>query len=493
MFKAIKFIVAPLLLLIASVALFLPLILGFQIEKEVQHYQDRIAPNAGYNLVVNNYHRGWFRSTSDITLHIDMTEANKDIDHSKTHVQLPDAVNIHFSNIIHHGPFIITKKTGSPKLARAFIESTIVRPDIPIHFSAWWRFGGSMFTFANAEKIKIDISNGGSDGALIIQGLDAQQSSKHDFTKLKTHFSLDGFDAYDQKEGQIKIQNVSHQSTFEKIEHGFWAGQGVTKMGSLKVQGGENKSFDMQGLVFSQSSGVDNGRAKGSLELSINTINIDNKDYGKQEVALSIDNMDVEALNTLTQALEDPQSKQMPLLLPFGKTFRAALAFLSKGVHVSLDKLDVNTQWGRVNADADISLAQSDINHGSIPEVINHIKAAANFVLPDQFVQEAFKSYVLLYTGSSDQTPTAAPSVDTTQATDQMLQQWLDTGWLIKDSDHYKLQLRVEKSQIFVNDKPFHMPAAPVITTNKPATPVTTNPTPTALPVQSNHTDNGQQ
>jgi len=406
------------------------------------------------------------------------TRANKKDDD----VKLPSAIDIHFSNIIHHGPIILTKKTNQFKLARAFIESSIVKPDVPIHFSSLWKFGGNKLTLANAEKMKINI-NGDNDTAVIIQGLDAKQMAKHDSNKLETHLVLAAFDAYDKTEGQLKIQNVSHDSSFKKVKFHFWSGHGETKIGSMKVNSSKNDNFEMQGFVLTQSADVDNDRAKGDMALSINSININNVDYGKQKISISIDNMDIAALNTLSEAVEEQRSKSLPLL-PFGRTYRALFAFLSKGAHLSLHEFDVNTKWGRVNADADIKIVQSTTNHGSFQEVMNNLKAAANILFPNQFVHEASKMYILM-TAPQNEISLAKKADDPSIAAEKLLQTWIDAGWLVKDSDNFKLQLRVENSEVFINNKLFRFPPAPTITSSQP-------PAPTTMPTKQPGTKNGQ-
>lgn len=470
--KVLKFFIAPLLLIAIFGALIFPYILGYSLEKEVKSYGEQVPPHAGYSLDVKNYHRGWFRSTADITLHLDLTqkEQNKEL-------KLPDFVNITFSNVVHHGPFIITKNTNEFKFARAYIESTVSNPPVPVQFTALWKFGGSMKTLANAEKIAFTVNNG-HGASVVIQGLDAKQLAKHDFNSVDTNFELEGFDAFDKTEGRLKVQNVSHTSSFERADFDFWVGRGETKIGNIKVDSIKNDSFEIQGLSLNQTSDIANGRAKGSIELTINSVSVNDKDYGKQVLSVSVDNLDVESLNQLTEALEQQQKSNMPLI-PFGKTYRAMLVFLSKGLHMSIDKLDVNTIWGRLNADIDINLPESQTNLGTLEQVIDNIKAVANILVPNKLVEQMAIMWVKAQSEKPEETKVDATQINNT------LQNWLNNGWLIKENDNFKLQLRVENSQILINDKPFVFPATPTVTTNQPTKPApSTAPTMTVKPAE---------
>lgn len=437
-----------LVVVIALGALVGPFIVGFIVKKDVQAYQDQIPSNTGVKLSVQNYQRGWFSSTADMALSIDLN-------HNKQAVitQAPNQLNFTMKNTIHHGP-IVFYKTNSGfhlKFAKAYLESTVSKPNIPLNLEASLEFTGNVLTELNADRVAQTISDNIS---IVIQGLSAQQTNSNKFTEINTAVKLNALDILDKSEAHLRVKNLSHDSKFTQGSHDFWKGYGVTTVASVLVDTKKNDKFELQGLALNQKSDITtDGRASMGFNANINSIKINSDDFGQQAMALSVNNMDAEILKALTEALDESDQAMMP----FGKAYRLLLMFLSKGININVSKFDINTTLGRIQATANVDLPQKQTNIGMPTEVIERVQAEADIKMPRAIAESLMK--MLLATQAIS--PGAAEAA--AQHAPAQVQLWVDHGWFVVDGNYLRTKIRIHDSKIYLNDKIFEPVAASTI------------------------------
>ena len=447
--------VIGLVIIIASIALLLPLGMGFAVEHKYSQVLESLSRSEHIKMKLVSYQRGWFHS--DAVVQVALTqptvlEINKWLGNTTG-----APVQFMLNQRIEHGPLLhVSSQTGNRRLlfGRAVVKSSINTALGTIDSLTFAEFDGSLLSVINAPDLHID--NKAKKIRATVTDLTATLLLSADLNQI--YASIDAPQANITTPDFLqKINNLSEQFSLRKSPSGLFLGWRTTKIGDASWETVDHKSqIQLNGLTMQSQSAEKSAKMTYRLNAILNKAALDNTTYGPQQIKLSINNLDVPTLLALRKELTQitgSEGLSTTQLFRYNDLF---MILLGKGLELNVDKLSLVVASGNLTATMQVVLKPQTTTATSLAGFLRYLDAKTHLELPD-----AMLTKILTTIGSSTMAQgmmgslsygeSANPSAESAQRAKQQIAQWVQKKWLIPEDDRYLLDLSYKNQQLMMN------------------------------------------
>jgi uncharacterized protein YdgA (DUF945 family) len=283
-----------------------------------------------------------------------------------------------------------------------------------------------------------------------IRNLNVHVKMTKDMTKMFGNINI----------GEVTFVNPTAKQTFlntaatydiTKTPEGVFAGRRDIQLGSFVYTNlADNQSVIAKNLHIASQGVETNGRINLAIQGSLDSIIVDNKQYGPHNFVLDINNMDAVALYGLTKesynvATKNDLAAQIARSLQIAKYNQLLMSLFSKGMQIDLKKLNIVTQWGNVVGNAQIVFAQQPRETLNPFALLQKAGANLNLQLPKDLVLQVMTRHY-----ESDQS-----IQNPAQQAQSQINEWINNRWLIPMDRNYKINFIYKDNAATINGANF--------------------------------------
>lgn len=405
---------------------FMPYLIGVAFKHQYEKDLQVLSKNLKLNLVLIEYQRGWFQSNATLAVNFPLADKPLDI----RNIRPQNALII--KQIVFHGPVVIYNNPSSHlgiKLALAYIDSYL-NPNL--------HFASTKIAFSTALKTQLalheyKISNN-HEILYALQGLNGSISLNRNQTQLSADLSISKLIS---NAGTPRI--ISDFKLTQKLSldnQGIWIGNKQYQFGQLNWQQGDMQlSFNkFNTLIHSEAH---NDRINMHIASDAQAAIINNQNYGPQRISLSFSNLDKKELKQAEDYF--PMSNS---LSPTGDAINLQAhvrMLLTKGAHLNMDELALNTAWGKVDLKININCPSKN-SDGSFITLLSNAKGSIKGHFPIELANTLINNFYLIQESQGNSTLA-------NEKAKQSLAMWQQTGWLIPLGNEFFMDLQWQHNQ----------------------------------------------
>ena len=245
-------------------------------------------------------------------------------------------------------------------------------------------------------------------------------------------------------DGELRIGEISFESTADYNDFGFWTGSSTTRVEELAVVGSSAEfpaAFSLQEMTMSGDSGIEQDRLTGSITLSIADLQINDIADSSVRFAMSAE-VDAAIVGRLKNALEaqNPANAgvngEVPAVLQ-----DAGMEVLAAGVSFEISELQINTAQGDARFALRIDIPASDLSG----------QAAVINALFSMSAESSLRISRSLFDYVSGKNPAMA----------QQMTALLQAGMLIDEGEQLTMVAIYDGGLLTVNGMPIPLPVVP--------------------------------
>lgn len=167
---------------------------------------------------------------------------------------------------------------------------------------------------------------------------------------------------------EVKLQDLHVEQSMALLSGDVWTGRGTMSLGALVVDSAELPAVSVSNVSFETRSEASNSGQTLDSEavLAVDSVSIEDAEYGPHRVAVSVDHLDVASWNEFSSAMTDMQllamnagadprssyQQQMAVMQRFNEAVRGLAA---NGFSVGVRELSLATPEGEIQGSLDVS------------------------------------------------------------------------------------------------------------------------------------------
>lgn len=399
-----KRIIWTVVVLAVLVVVAAPFGFGYLAENRFEHLLQGLANSGELNYTVVKVDRGWFNTTTDVTLKLTGDIARKFHDFEvKSGDTDPQPLSITVRNHIHNGPFAFGAMShGSsgwlPSVA--IVDSEVIgygsgksfKKPIPLHIRTRFAlFGGGV------TRIDVPAYSGlMKDGKTTMnwKGLVGRIHFDQGLKAVRATITAPSLDIADnQMHGQMS--DLSWRLNMHEGDEKLWVGQASIKIGSIAMEPKvvAAKGFKLAGASMHWSRDSKGGAVNGAMQVRMRSLAAGGLHLGQADYAADMRNIDAKALSKLAASFDALKKQNLPprqLSMMMGATLFGELPqLLARGPVLEISKLSVDTGYGRLNGTAKLTVDTSNPALLSNPLLLKKaLIIQAQLQIPQQLVTE---------------------------------------------------------------------------------------------------------
>ena len=291
---------------------------GMMIEKELRHQVEAAPKQYGMSLSIREYHRHWFYSQAKVVWewHIPAHLTQNHLGQTVT-VSPKDMVK-EFDLDILHGPVILkptpffgigyaktsidwplmNKSNGEERYDKASVYPKL-ELSLATNFllQTHWKTTISHFKLISQDQTQQLLWDG-----MVFENL-MDRTGKH----LKGQADLTGFDLV-KPDMQVNLKGAQSNYDFEREKEGLYVGHAQFDIHQLHMQNNNQQVFDLEDLVFTTNTDLDNEEFTTQLVTHFDKLNIDSKPVGPFDIDLKIEKVNAQVLARINQLFQQEQN-----------------------------------------------------------------------------------------------------------------------------------------------------------------------------------------
>lgn len=466
------FYISLMMLILCALALWLlPLALGYLVQYRYHHMLGALSHATHSEIKIIDYKPHWF--DSDVVLQVDLS-------HVMNFWHLPSDHHVKKSNPssnrylivqkIIHGPIVrvhsADKKTRwLPGMALIETQPFKVNPTNPqvdtIHSLTLIRLTGSLLSGVTIPKL--DYQNPQSGIFFQLQGLTASLDLSANLKQMSLQLQVPRIH-FRNSEADQQLIGFSANYHLKRDKSGLFLGttHHTIKQISWHSQQPQIGQFQIDGIEVTTESTEKNQRLDYHLKGKIQKIQINDADFGAQELDISLLGMDVPSLLALASEFKASSMNDQPFSFTMQRYQQPLDHLIKRGMEINLKKLLLSTAWGQPEVNGKIGWIKALPNQ-SLRQTLH---ANLQFYLPVALLNrvltvfyQRFSTHLLLGNlifGNPDIGITQTKEI--TQWVQHTIQLWRDRQWLIpKGDDGYQVHLEYQSGQLKINEQPIHL------------------------------------
>ncbi len=452
-------------LIVLGVLLVVPGIVGFKVQEQYQGMLDRTV-QTGFEILEQEYHRGWFASEARAELRI-LIQASVDSTE-------PLEMVLTLENRIDHGPLT------SQGLALAEIETDLLLDgeklfpeDYPAVIATRISLDGSGTTVI--EMPAIDLMESDERPAIRFGGLSGVVNFDTAMENISVGMDMPGLEVIEDGLQLVKAGEVSMESRSWLGESGLTLGSGNLKLHDLSIyDAASGEQFSLQGLGLEVDSSEQEGQVAGFATYSLDSLEIGDKEYGPGILKVELVRLSAPVLLELQRSIEDMQGQQMTEaqrgMAIMGVLMGSASAFLENDPGMSVDPLRFSTPDGELNARFSLNANGLKWEHVGNPQImITKLDASLSFRIPEKLLRSLLESQartrlVKEIEGLTEELG-EQPLVEQEQLdsmvdaeVEAQMEQWLGQGLMERDQEDVVTEAQLADGLLTVNGQPVPLP-----------------------------------
>jgi uncharacterized protein YdgA (DUF945 family) len=344
--------------------------------------------NAQIKLV--SYKRGWFSSQAVVSVNVNNPNGWA-IGAQPTAAPINTNKNLTFvvQQEIKHGPLMwINNKLA---VGRAYIHTQLVKPAIPVSHNTIIRLNGVRDTRIQIPSLVFQNPQG--QAIIVLNGLDFNAKAASDQKAITGGFTVNDF-VIKNPEGSHHAQFIKYAFQINKNVEGLWLGTHSVQMPKLVLTSAAGSPQTIVSGSDIQLNVIENNnRLTYDANYTINNVTVGDKSYGPNKIVVSVKDIDADALGQIKQQLQSLAHVSNPSPSQVFSFYPLVMNLLNKGMAIKIQKLDLNTAWGKVFLQADIKLPQQSKPTFNIGQVVKNLDINLNLKAPASLVQYVVEQY----------------------------------------------------------------------------------------------------
>lgn len=341
-------------LLLFLIVFGMPFLMGVWIQHEYPALIKRLSAHHHAEATVKQYTRGWFSSHAVIHVVIKPKWLK-----GKTHAL--DLIQFDINETILHGPVIFTQKNNATQwtLARALITNRINAKNIQLHSTTTWTLSNHLKTHFDASQLTL-LSD---THTLKLTGFtgttDYTKNTKKTTSTIKGKLlSLIRVNPATQHTQILTLQNIAINNT-SHMRKGLWVGQRSIQIDNVTVKNETNKLLTIHSLLLRAQQSQHKKNTQLTLQINTGKIRYGDKTIGPTTLALTVANLNTDALSQLTQNANTLQT-QPQTQHPFQQLQRPFVTLVSKGISLNVNNVRIDTPLGFFKATGHLKIPPVD-------------------------------------------------------------------------------------------------------------------------------------
>lgn len=453
---------AVMVLFVGTVFLF-PLGVGFFVQTKYPQMLQALSNSGDVQLKLLSYHRGWFNSEAAVQVKLAHPSLLKLSDWVSTDSEQPPIEFVITQNI-EHGPWlVVTTHKGNSRLffGQAMIKSHINPSMGDIDSMTLVKLGGSILTVLSAPDIKYVNKKEGVVAGL--SGLTATLNLSPKLTEITGQVKLPRI-MLRTNDYQQKISGLSARYKLFTSNSGLFLGDRFTKIDNVTWSTAEQHSkIKLNGLAMQSRSNEKQGRVNYELKAVLNTINLNDADYGPQQIDFAVKNLDIPGLLTLRQQLGQLQSNTHLSSMQLMKYNELFMMLLSKGLELDLRKIQLVTPWGKPFVVGRLILHPQTSLAMNMDTFLTYMDAKLHMEIPGPIMVQTLEKLNQTALGkelgladATDADKTGDVTAVIRQRVKDKLTNWVENNLLIAQQDGYLFDLLFQNDKAYINGQPYH-------------------------------------
>lgn len=371
---------------------------GVVTERTLKHDVTVLNQSGNLHVEIEQYKRGWFNSTGSLKWEYHAPERVVKNDQGQSTIVPAQDFSLTMPLEIFHGPVIYLQSGVKFGLGYAKSELTLPEPfaqKFVEQFSSQSVMPkaevGVLVTYLNNTELQFNVPGFTVIGKKENEkfewlGMTKKIQANSDLSAVEGSFSVKGIKAHKDKQN-IDMGQISGNYAIHETDEGLYLGKMKFLFSSLLVSNGEQPQLELDSFKFRTKSDVDDGLVNSSLDISIEKLFANGKNYGPGELKLSLENLDAEALSRINKQADQLQNgtkqqrqQAMFALLP------ELPKLLGQGAKFELSKLYFALPEGVIDGQLSISLPKGDTSNPF--QLIQKIKGNGKLKLPKPMVQD---------------------------------------------------------------------------------------------------------
>lgn len=491
--------------LLVAIVLLVPFGMGYWVKDYYPQLLKIAETESGAKIKLVSFKRGWFSSQGIISVTVvnpndwrvtpqPTSVANKAAENKAKTEQKPKLTFV-VQQKIEHGPIVLAGK--KLMLARAYISTQLVDPAIQVQHATVITLNGTRETRVQIPAIAF--SNTESQTTIFAQGIDFNADATADQKAVKGSLDIKTLDVNSPQSGN-QIQQLRYQFDIAKSPEGFWLGTHSMQTPKIALSIVNDKPETTIVGLDGQASVIENkGRLTYEANYGVSDIVNQDKTYGASQVIFAVKDLDAAALDKIKRQLQALGQVSNPSPSQVFSFYPLIMDLLNKGVSINVQKVDINTAWGKLLLQADIKLPQQQTNTLNVSQLVKSLDVNLHFKAPAKLVQYVVEQYKQgkkqeaqplpsIPSPTGEETPAAQaapnsqiPQLSAAEEAQRQIALWVKNGELIPEGDSYILALTYQNNQLLINGKaPATTTPAPVTAPTTPVAPIV--PAPAAVP-----------
>lgn len=449
-------------LLLITVFLF-PLGVGFFVQTKYPQMLQALSQSGDVQLKLLSYHRGWFNSDATVKVKLAHPSLLKLSDWVSTEADQPPIEFVVTQNI-EHGPWLVV--TSNKASSRLFLGQAMIKSHInptmgDIDSMTLVKLGGSILTVLTAPDIKYLNKKEGVLAGL--SGLTATLNLSPGLTEITGQVKLPRI-LLRTNDYQQKIVGLNARYKLFTSPSGLFLGDRFTRIDNVTWSTAEQHSkIKLNGLVMQSKSSEQRGRVNYELKAVLNTINLNDADYGPQQIDFAVRNLDIAGLLTLRQQLGQLQTNTHLSAMQLMKYNELFMMLLSKGLELDLRKIKLATPWGKPFVAGRVILHPQTTLAMNLDSFLTYLDAKVHMEIPGPILVQTLEKLDQTALGKELGLVDAVEIDKSSDATAVVRQKvkdkvtnWVENNWLIAQQDGYLFDLLFQNDKAYINGQPYH-------------------------------------
>ena len=452
-------------LIFLGVLLVIPGIVGFKVQEQYQGMLDRTA-QAGFEILEQEYRRGWFSSEARSELRI---QVRASIDAAE-----PLELILTLENRLNHGPLTAQGPALAEIETDLLLDGQRLFPEnYPAVIATRILLDGSGSTVV--EMPAMDLTENDERPAVRFGGLSGVVNFDANIKNISVGMKMPSLDVIEDDLHLIKLGEASMESRSWLGASGLTLGSGSLKLHELSIQDASSgEQVSMQGLGLVVDSSEQDGQVAGFATYSLDGLEVRDKEYGPGVLKVELVRLSAPVLLELQRSIEDMQDQQMTEaqrgMAMMGVLMGSASEFLANDPGMLIDPLRFSTPDGELSARFSVNADGLRWEHVGNPQIwITKLDASLSLRIPEKLLSNLLENQARTRLMNEIEALTEElgeqPLVEQEQLNSMVdaevqgqMELWLGQGLLKRDREDLITEAQLADGLLTVNGQPVPLP-----------------------------------
>ncbi|KTD64668.1 YdgA family protein [Legionella spiritensis] len=455
--------------------------MGVITERTVKNNLDVVNKTNGLFADVVEYDRGWFKSQASLDWRLHVPEHMAKTPDGQNKMEPAQNYQMQMPLTIYHGPFIFAD--NGLKFGLGYAQTNF---DLPAKYSEQFN---ALFTaestkptldvsllvnYFNTSKITMSVPQfkliAKQGGQFDWMGMDSHVNVSSSMNEISGNFTIDGM-RFAKDQQTADIGSISSNYNMHRTDKGLYLGDASISLPSIMIKKQDQVLFELQDFNAQTDSDISGGLLNSNFKSSIDKIVVNGKTYGPGMFAMSIRNLDADALVRINELASKAQQgtdieKQQAMLAIMPELPK----LLSRGAVFEVSDMNFNMPEGTIEGNVKISLPESNVSNPF--EMMQKIQGNGKLKVPapvlKQIIAESVKQKVMktamqqAMQASSDPSNAQPVTLDQNLAsqvaeqTDKQINAMVQSGVLVENGKDYVVEITLNQGKLTVNGQAFN-------------------------------------